>query len=144
MYAGFWVRFVAYVIDSLIVGVLLLVVRIPLGLVLGVLPNAVSGTEILFSYTLSDVILYVVRAAYFIVLTYHTGRTLGKRIMRLQVVSQGAMPSLKNIVYRETVGRFLCGFFFCAGYVVAGFDREKRGIHDMLSDTRVIYERTCR
>ena len=61
--------------------------------------------------------------------------------MNLRVVSvdEGQRLSLLDVVYRETVGRFLCSLSIGIGYIIVGFDREKRGIHDMLCDTRVIY-----
>lgn len=137
-------RLGAYLIDSLIVGIFLLLFRISLHLTMAFLPEFIQNAKIVFSYTIIDVILYCAHAAYFIILTYCTGRTFGKRICHLQVVSQGQKPSLWNIIYRETIGRFLSGVVFGAGYIMVGIDREKRGIHDMLADTRVIYERTFR
>ena len=85
--------------------------------------------------------LYVFHVLYFILCTYLTGTTLGKRAMNLRVVSAdwGQRLSLLDVVYRETVGRFLCSLSIGIGYIIVGFDGEKRGIHDMLCDTRVIY-----
>ena len=45
------------------------------------------------------------------------------------------------MVYRETVGRFLCSLPVNIGYIVAGIDSEKRGFHDLLCDTRVVYQK---
>mgnify|MGYP001129076922 FL=1 len=76
------------------------------------------------------------------ILTYGTGATLGKRAMGLRVVNvNGEKLSLFNLIYRETVGRFLSGLFMCIGYIMIGIDRQKRGLHDVLGDTRVIYMR---
>ena len=44
-----------------------------------------------------------------------------------------------DIVYRETVGKFLSGIFLSIGYILVGLDNEKRALHDILCDTRVIY-----
>ena len=44
-----------------------------------------------------------------------------------------------TVVYRETIGRFLCSLSVGIGYIMAGVDKEKRGLHDFLCDTRVIY-----
>lgn len=142
IYAGFFVRLSAYLVDSLIVGAALLVLRVVFYILTLFLPDGIRQTEILFSYTLIDIILYFAHAAYFVALTYCTGTTLGKRLFHLRVISTGTETSLWNLIYRETIGRFLSSVFVCAGYIVAGIDREKRGVHDMLADTRVIYERT--
>ena len=63
--------------------------------------------------------------------------------MNLRVVSKNPEEKLPlfNVVYRETVGRFLCSLPVNIGYIVAGIDSEKRGFHDLLCDTRVVYQK---
>ena len=137
-FAGFWVRAAAYCIDRSVVFVGLLLVRILLSVVAG---GALSGRNILFHYTWKDIILYVLQVTYFVLFTYYTGTTLGKKAMNLRVVNEDGSQKLNliDVIYRETVGRFLCGLSVGIGYIMAGVDREKRGLHDMLCDTRVIY-----
>ena len=139
-YAGFWVRLAAYVIDSIIVFFGLLFVRLFLSGIMSVLSDTWIGGNILFHYTLKDILLYGFQVLYFILCTYLTGTTLGKRAMNRRVVSaDGQKLTILNIVYRETIGRFLCSLSVGIGYIIAGVDREKRGLHDILCDTRVIY-----
>ena len=141
IYAGFWVRLAAYLIDSVIVFFLLLVVRAVMSGVMSVLSGTALGGNILFSYTLKDIVLYLGEVLYFILCTRYTGTTLGKRAMNLRVIRVDESGELDffTIAYRETVGRFLCGISICIGYLIIGLDREKRGFHDMLCDTRVVY-----
>ena len=108
---------------------------------MSVLSGTWLGGNILFHYTLKDIVLYIFQVLYFILCTYLTGTTLGKRAMNLRVVSaeDGQGLTLLDVVYRETIGRFLCSLFVGIGYIIAGVDREKRGLHDILCDTRVIY-----
>ncbi len=140
-YAGFWVRLAAYCIDSAVVFLALLAVRLFLSGIMTLLEGTVLGGNILFHYTLKDILLYIFQVLYFILCTWLTGTTLGKKAMNLRVVSaqEGGSLRLLDIVYRETVGRFLCGLSVGIGYMVAGWDGQKRGFHDMLCDTRVIY-----
>ncbi len=140
-YAGFWVRLAAYAIDSVIVFFMLLVVRLILSGVISALSGTVLGGNILFDYTLKDIVLYLGQVLYFILCTRYTGTTPGKRALNLRVISvdESGELDLLNVVYRETVGRFLSGIFICIGYLIIGVDREKRGFHDMLCDTRVVY-----
>ncbi|QDW74704.1 RDD family protein [Lachnospiraceae bacterium KGMB03038] len=140
-YAGFWVRLAAYCIDSAVVFLALLAVRLFLSGIMALLEGTVLGGNILFHYTLKDILLYIFQVLYFILCTWLTGTTLGKKAMNLRVVSaqEGGSLRLLDIVYRETVGRFLCGLSVGIGYMVAGWDGQKRGFHDMLCDTRVIY-----
>ena len=140
-YAGFWVRFAAYLIDSGIAFLLLLVVRLVMSGVLSALYGTALGGNILFHYTLKDIVLYLGQVLYFILCTRYTGTTPGKRVMNLRVISveESGELDLLTVVYRETVGRFLSSIFVCIGYLIIGVDREKRGFHDMLCDTRVVY-----
>lgn len=141
-YGGFFARLAAYLIDKLIVGAGLLIVRLVLLLVGGIFSGEALSAEILFTYSLKDIILYLCGVLYFIMLTYYTGTTLGKRAMNLRVVkADGSRLSLFDVIYRETVGRFLCGLFLCIGYLMVGVDSKKRGLHDFLCDTVVVYEK---
>ena len=140
-YAGFWVRLAAYCIDSIVVFLALLVVRLFLSGCLSFLEGTPLGGDIVFQYSLKDMLLYLFQVLYFILCTWLTGTTLGKKVMNLRVVSaqEGEGLRLLDVVYRETVGRFLCSLSVGIGYMVAGWDGQKRGFHDMLCDTRVIY-----
>ena len=140
-YAGFWVRLAAYLIDSLIVFLGLLVVRLILSGVVSAAKDTVLGGNLLFQYNLKDIVLYILEALYFILFTYYTGTTLGKKVMNLKVVRADGEDklSLFTVIYRETIGRFLCSVIAGIGYLMVGIDSEKRGLHDILCDTRVIY-----
>lgn len=146
VYAGFWVRFAAFLIDSLIVGAGLLVLRLVLFFgfsVFHIFDGNLLDAKVLFFYTWKDIILYLAGAAYYIVCTYCAGATAGKWLFNLQVVpaedSQEKKLTLMNVIYRETVGKFLSGVILNLGYIIAGMDREKEALHDILCDTRVIY-----
>ena len=146
VYAGFWVRFAAFLIDSLIVGAALLIVRLALFFgfsVFELIEVNPLDTKVLFSYTVKDIILYLAGAAYYIICTYCAGTTAGKWLFNLRVVPAGGSGQRKlrliDVVYRETIGKFLSGLVMNIGYIIAGMDSEKRALHDMLCDTRVIY-----
>jgi len=142
-YAGFWVRLAAYMLDSIIVFFALLAVRLVMSGFMAAVKGTPLGGNILFQYDLRDIVLYGAEALYFILCTYYTGTTLGKRAMNLRVIHAGGEEKLGllTVIYRETVGRFLSGVIMGIGYFMIGIDKEKRGIHDILCDTRVIYAR---
>ena len=135
-----WVRLAAYIIDSVIVFFALLFVRLFTAGLLSLTEGTFLGGNVLFHYTLKDIILYVFQVLYFVLFTYCTGTTPGKRLMNLHVIhTEEEKLSLLDVLYRETIGRFLCGLTMGIGYIIAGVDKEKRGLHDMLCDTRVVY-----
>lgn len=79
------------------------------------------------------------KVLYFIICLYCTQTTLGKYIFKLKVVRKdGTKLSLFNVIYRETIGRFLSSFL-CVGYILIFIDKEKTALHDRLCDSRVIY-----
>ena len=140
IYAGFFTRVAAFCIDSVLVGVLLLAVRIPM-LIDMISGEGILNSQVLFEFTGWDVIIYLLTSFYYIFLTYHSGATIGKRLLRIRVISiNGENLSFMDIFYRETIGKFLSGVAMNMGYVLIGIDKEKRGFHDMLSDTRVVYD----
>ena len=142
-YAGFWVRLAAYVIDSVIVAIGLLVVRLAWIGIGALISGTILDGNVLFHYSLKDIVLYIFKVMYFVLLTWCTGTTIGKRLMNLRVVpaDRNEKLSFVDVLYRETVGRFLCGISIWIGYIIVGIDKEKRGFHDMLCDTRVVYEK---
>jgi len=139
-YAGFFVRLAAYCTDMVIISAVLLIVRLPIWLIRFVNPDNFLTKDLIFRYSPADMLFYVLTATYFILLTYFTGSTLGKKLFKIKVVStEGRRCTFFEILYRETVGRFLAEVIIFIGYFIAGLDHNKRGLHDLLSDTCVIY-----
>lgn len=138
IYGGFFVRAAAYLVDLVLSGIIASIIKFPFWIA-AMGNNAFLTKEILFQYTIRDITTYLLGAAYFILLTYFMHTTPGKILFQLKVITVKENWSFLDIAYRETIGRFLSGLCFI-GYIVAGLDRERRGFHDMLSDTRVVYK----
>ncbi|MDC3418458.1 RDD family protein [Aquibacillus salsiterrae] len=134
-YAGFWMRFWAYLADLLIVfslnGILLLPFRfINEGEVIDIGLLTATGM-------LSAVIFYV----YFLFMTKMFHQTLGKMIFGLKVVREDAAPlTWMDLFFREVVGRFFHRVFAITTllYIIVAFSDQKQGIHDMVGNTRVV------
>ncbi|MDE6567419.1 MAG: RDD family protein, partial [Lachnospiraceae bacterium] len=140
VYAGFFVRLAAYLIDLLVMGIALLAVKVPLWISSIANPNNLLVRDFIYKYSIADIVIYVLLVTYFILPTYYAGRTLGKRLLQLKVISvEDRSMTFFEVVYRETVGRFLSGILLGVGYLMIVIDKEKRGIHDLLADTKVIY-----
>jgi DNA-directed RNA polymerase subunit RPC12/RpoP len=151
-FGGFWLRFVAYFIDSIILG-------IPFG-ILGML--LIGGTMLPMTrigqnaapedvlaammpmfgamavLSLVGMVLYCAYEAFFLV---KYGATPGKMALGLKVVR----PDGSGIQPGRAIGRYfakiLSGMILYIGYIMVGFDAQKRGLHDMICDTRVIKTR---
>lgn len=136
-YAGFFVRLAAFAVDSLLASIIVGIVKLPFSMA-SVYGAGFLKTDFIFDYSFLDVFSYVGIAAYFVLLTYFSHSTPGKLLFRLEVVTKNGEWTFLNIVYRETVGRFLSSLL-CIGYLAVLVQGEKQGFHDMLCDTYVVY-----
>ena len=133
-YAGFWTRFIAYVLDMIVVYSLAsLLNTVSFGLL-----NRQFDFPILGEESLSYVI---VMFTYFISMTYFFSQTLGKMIMKIKVeTNKGDKLGLMDVVYRELVGRLLTIFLVYIPYLAVAFTNKKKGLHDYIADTVVVKE----
>ena len=133
-YAGFWTRFISYLIDMIVIyAISSLLNTISFGLL-----NKIFDFPILGEESLSYVI---VMFAYFIAMTYFFSQTLGKMIMKIKVeTNKGEKLSLADVVYRELVGRLLTIFLVYLPYLAVAFTNKKKGLHDFIADTVVVKE----
>lgn len=140
LYAGFLVRLWAYIIDCIIVGCAMLIIRIPKFFISLIYPDLFIFKHILFKFSIVDIVIYLCTVTYFIVMTYYYGATFGKKALNIKVLKENEekLPII-DIIYRETIGRYLSGIILCIGYLFIALDPRKRGLHDMLCDTIVVY-----
>jgi uncharacterized RDD family membrane protein YckC len=143
-YAGFWIRFVACIIDSIILSIVGFIITMPLRFTAGY--RMLSDPATLFStglgllgiIALLDLALFVAYNAYFV---GTRGATLGKQVLGLKIIrSDGSAVSMGQALGR-CFAWFLSYLMFLIGFIIAAFDREKRALHDFIVDTRVIYTR---
>jgi uncharacterized RDD family membrane protein YckC len=80
----------------------------------------------------------VVPVAYFVLSHGTGGQTVGKRLLGARVIDEGGAP----IGYLRALGRcvatIVAAMPFGIGLIVAGFRRDRRGLHDFLAGTRVV------
>jgi uncharacterized RDD family membrane protein YckC len=69
------------------------------------------------------------------------GATPGKMAMGLKVIRAdgGALPPM--LALARHFAEWVSAVIFLIGYMMAGFDQEKRALHDRICDTRVIHSR---
>lgn len=130
--AGFFVRLAAFGIDCLLVGAALLPVRGVLSLVPYVAAPFWLGISAM------DIIAYILTSLYFVLMLKYGGATVGKRLFKLKVQKTEGELSWLDVIYRETVGKYLSSLL-AVGYLMIGFSKDKRGLHDRLCDTEVVY-----
>jgi uncharacterized RDD family membrane protein YckC len=143
VFAGFWPRALARIIDTIILYVLNLAFMVPFMFVTTALSS--QGNEFGALFCLAFVLLWMlqlgVTGGYEIWFLRRRGATPGKMALRLKVVRSDGSPLSWGRATGRFFGNMLTGMTMFVGYVIAAFDSEKRALHDMICDTRVIVRR---
>jgi uncharacterized RDD family membrane protein YckC len=140
-YAGIGARFVAVLIDGIILQVGLALIKMPLfALLLAPSGTLAAGSKMvgIATYVLSIAVSWT----YMVTFLHFKGATPGKMIFGIKVVSvDGNRATFGQIVLRETIGKFLSGVILGIGYLMAIWDDRKRTLHDRMAATVVIRTR---
>ena len=135
-HAGFWARAAAMIIDTIIFGIASVFLTLFSGL-----SGLVSASEIENfgnSWT-SQGIFTILGWIYYVFMTHQYQATLGKMAIGIKVINtEGGQQSIGRIILRETIGKFISGIIFAIGYFIAGFTKNKQGLHDMMAQTYVV------
>jgi uncharacterized RDD family membrane protein YckC len=150
-YAGFWIRFVALLIDGIILGIVGFIVTFPLTLLgmggASVLtrggddPSAALAAlpAIMATAGLSGIIRLVLNLAYEVYFLTSKGATIGKMALGLKVIRTDGGPISMGLAVGRFFARFVSAIILCIGFIMAGFDPQKRALHDRICNTYVIY-----
>lgn len=140
-YGGFWIRFVAVLID----GAILLTASVLLNAIGGlvffrghVATPAGAGMYLAFQGVvfLLNLVIGVSYSVYF--LTRHSA-TPGKLALRLKVIPAQGGPISVSLAIGRFFANYISGLTLGIGYIMAGFDLQKRALHDRICETRVIH-----
>jgi len=151
-YAGFWLRFVAYLIDGVISGIAFVILLIPLFVLTGAgaaLSKIGSGENISdevaaflglgFIFGFFGIIFLVSWLYYALSESSAWQATLGKKMLNLKVTDMTGQP----ISFGRASGRFFARIIthmipLAIGYILAGFTEKKQAIHDMIASCLVL------
>jgi len=148
-YAGFWIRFVARLIDGVLLFIVSLIISIPFAAVMGgaamITPSNDPATALaalpaimamLGIRTLINIVIAVAYEGYFV---STRGGTLGKLALGLKIIKADGSGVSVGLAVGRYFAQMLSSLILFIGYIMAGFDPEKRSLHDRICDTRVIY-----
>lgn len=123
--AGFWTRFVAILVDAILISV---VSQIVSGIAGGADVQRGSGIS-----TLIGIVYYV-----YFWSSYGNGQTLGMRAFNIKVVrTDGSQLDVGGAIIRY-IGFLISIIPLFLGLIWAAFDAEKQGWHDKLAKTYVV------
>ena len=148
-YAGFWKRFVAYIIDEIILSAAGFVVVLSIGALFGLsFLSAFSGdsesTVPLIVAAASAIIMavlamMVVGWLYYALMEASVNQaTLGKIALGIKVTDLNG----NRISFGKASGRFfgkiVSGMIFYIGFIMAGFTEKKQALHDIMASCLVV------
>ena len=152
-FGGFWIRFLAVIIDAIIIAVASTIIRLPLTLMgIGVVgtgfgrnpdPSQVLAAmpALMSLIGLSFLINMGLTLAYDVYFLTTRGATPGKMALGLKVTQADGGPISAGLAIGRYFAKFLSSITLCIGFIIAAFDREKRSLHDHICGTRVVYTR---
>lgn len=134
-YAGFWMRFWAYIVDVIVIASLNGILITPFVKWLEIPPGEPGFLPI--QGVLTGIVFY----AYFILMTKFLSQTLGKMLFGLTVRREKKEDlTWGTVIFREGIGRFISKTILFVGYIMVGFTKQKKGLHDIFADTIVVHE----
>ena len=138
--AGFWIRFVASIID----GVILMLITTPASLFFGKIVTLLGGGILVtvFSMIVQLGFSLFASVAYYVHFYQKNGATPGKKWLGIKVVQypSGELLLTKQIIYREFLGKTLSALTLMIGYLMAGIRSDKRALHDLVGDSQVVHD----
>jgi uncharacterized RDD family membrane protein YckC len=129
-FGGFWIRFLAVLVDSAIVFLVMALI--------------IAGGATALGEDMAPIAVF---AAWLFAFLYwpvlHSSPlqgTFGKALLRLRVTGyQGTRISFLRSLGRE-LAKILSGAVFMIGYILAGFTARKQSLHDLVASTYVVRE----
>jgi len=138
-YAGFWIRFLSFLIDFLL---FLNIATVYTWISFYVSANTLlkGGFIIPLLSTAFLLFVFVLYLSCRLLIIWKFGITLGKKILGLKIVSEeDDKLSLYKVLMREIAGKTISSVIIMAGFVMAGFSDKKQALHDKIAKTIVVF-----
>jgi uncharacterized RDD family membrane protein YckC len=139
--AGFWIRFLAYLIDSVIISVLMGIIWAPTMFLTMRSAMSESGPGPLAAILpfLAFVLTMAASLGYILWFWANKGATPGKKMLGLRIVREdGEEPLGWGTAFMRLVGYMVSGFILYIGFLMIAFNPDKMGLHDKIAKTRVL------
>ena len=149
VYAGFWKRFLAFIIDAIIMSIASFLAIIPvLGLIgLGVGTAAAGDSDSMTGIIIAAIGAYLMVCMalavagwlyYALMETSVNQGTLGKMALGIKVTDLSG----NRVTFGKATGRYfgkiVSGMILYIGYIMAGFTEKKQALHDIMAGCLVV------
>lgn len=142
-YGGFWIRVLAYIVDGIILNVVfwLLMAIFGVSMFEGMMAGDPAGMEAASGMgafiQLVTLVIWLAYAAGFIASPLQA--TPGKLLVKLKVTDNaGQRLGVGRAVGRE-LAKIISAIILLIGFIMVAFTDRKRGLHDMIASTLVMY-----
>lgn len=152
-YAGFWIRFVAIIIDGILISIVRAFLVVPVLAMIGIsfaseaqnfdpnnmdqlMPMIATIIAAAGAIALLSTVIWVLYGTLMEASKYQA--TIGKLALGLIVTDiNGAKLDFSKSLVRN-LGKLLSNFILLIGYIMAAFTEKKQGLHDIIAGTLVV------
>jgi uncharacterized RDD family membrane protein YckC len=149
---GFWPRLGAFIIDTVVLWVIFslvwpivtrtLDVAQPTPTKIANIEEFITMVETFRPFFLLQMAIYLpIQMVYAVILNGHFGATLGKMVIGAQVVRADGSRLGYGFAFLRWLAERISAFICYLGYLFIAIRADKRGLHDLIAGTRVIYRR---
>ena len=144
-FAGFWIRFAAYVVDYLLIGIPMLLFNnildkfLPYQYTPQTYMN-INDPSFLQLIIVSIFEMLLVYWPYFAITESSAKQaTIGKQLMKIKVVNKSGERITFGRATIRYFSKILSAIIFYFGFIMAGIDVRKQALHDKIAQTYVVY-----
>ena len=126
-YAGFWLRFVAYLIDAILVSIVSFLIY------------GTIGGGFLEPNIFARLLAAVISIGYFVYLESSDKQaTIGKQAMGIIVTDMEGNRISVGQAFGRYFAKIISAIILLIGFIMAGFTDKKQALHDMIAGTLVV------
>jgi uncharacterized RDD family membrane protein YckC len=144
-YAGFWKRFLAYILDEIIMSILAFIIIVPFGAMIGFSlwshdfePTNEFIATVFTTLMMMVLLLLPAKWLYFALMESMKGATLGKMALGIKVTDMYGNKISFGRASGRYFGKILSSLTIGIGYIMAGITAQKQALHDMIASCLVI------
>ena len=148
-YAGFWWRFLAVIIDGIVLNIAQWILIMPFLGIMGISMYSMNqgnmDEESALLMLMSMVPMLLISAAlswlyYALMESSKLRGTLGKMALNIRVTDMNGNRISFGRATGRYFGKILSSMIFMIGYIMAGFTEKKQALHDMIAGCLVVKE----
>ena len=137
-FKGFWIRFVAALIDGIFLTIIVILLAVFSLLFFGATLGEGAGIGMFFLVLILAILATILYKPIMEASDYQG--TLGKYALGMKIVDQNGQRITMTSSFLRTILYIIGaqGFLLCLGVIMIGFTEYKQGLHDILANTYVV------